>query len=78
MTRLQDAVRPVWKILAIVAVSVFLASQVLVARMDGIRRRHRADLPRVVWGPTPIINIKYWSQSVRHLGFESNTVVHSV
>jgi glycosyltransferase involved in cell wall biosynthesis len=55
-----------------------LVSVACVRRVDAARRRARGDLPRVVWGPTPIINIKYWSQALRRYGFESSTLVYSV
>ncbi|MDP9067820.1 MAG: glycosyltransferase [Actinomycetota bacterium] len=38
-------------------------------------RKDRLRLPRVIWGLTPIINIKYWSAAVRMLGYESTTIV---
>ena len=41
------------------------------------RRQHRLP-PRVVWGPTPIINIKYWSQAIRKLGYPSKTLVYDI
>lgn len=33
------------------------------------------DLPRVIWGLTPIINIKYWSEALREQGHQSQTAV---
>jgi glycosyltransferase involved in cell wall biosynthesis len=41
-------------------------------------RRRRGTRPRLVWGPLPIISIKYWSAAMRLLGFESITCVESV
>jgi glycosyltransferase involved in cell wall biosynthesis len=35
------------------------------------RRRSRV----LVWGPVPIINLKYWSQAMREAGWDSETVV---
>lgn len=46
----------------------------LVTRVTTSARPQRAR-PRVLWGMTPIINIKYWSQSLIRLGFDSRTVV---
>jgi glycosyltransferase involved in cell wall biosynthesis len=34
--------------------------------------------PRVVWGPLPVISIKYWSASLRALGYPSRTLVDFV
>ena len=52
---------------------VFLAA--LRSRHQSARRRARGDLPRLVWGPEPVIAIKYWSHSLRALGYESQTCV---
>jgi glycosyltransferase involved in cell wall biosynthesis len=57
-------------------VALFLLAAV--ARVDAVVRRLARRRPRVVWGPTPIINIKYWSEAVRAQGLESKTVVDSV
>jgi hypothetical protein len=40
----------------------------------GGRRRN----PRLVWGPTPIINIKYLSQAAKLYGYQSQTVVYTI
>jgi glycosyltransferase involved in cell wall biosynthesis len=32
--------------------------------------------PRLVWGPIPLINNKYWSNSLRKEGFDSATIVN--
>lgn len=59
-----------------VLVTPVLFGAALVAR--AIRRApHRsADRPpHVLWGPTPIINIKYHSQAVRRFGYPSTTIV---
>jgi hypothetical protein len=50
----------------------------LVARIDTATRRRRGAWPRLIWGPVPIIAIKYWSQALRARGYESRTCVHSV
>jgi hypothetical protein len=52
---------------------VFLAA--LRSRRQSARRRARGDRPRLVWGPEPVIAIKYWSHSLRALGYESRTCV---
>jgi hypothetical protein len=41
-------------------------------------RLHRERRPRIVWGPVPIISIKYWSEAMRRRGFESTTIVYDV
>ncbi len=32
-------------------------------------------IPRLMWGPSPIISNKYWSQAMQKLGYKSHTVV---
>jgi len=76
--RVKDIVRPAWKGAATVAALAALTVLAFAQSLDVRRRRARGDLPRVVWGPTPMISIKYWSQSLRQLGFQSTTLVHSV
>lgn len=40
------------------------------------RRDPRDDiLPRLMWGPVPILSIKYWSDALKQRGFESKTCV---
>ena len=39
------------------------------------RRRNRNEGLRLYWGPAPMINIKYISDSLREVGFNSTTVV---
>ena len=34
------------------------------------------DKPRLVWGADPIINNKYWSQSMQQAGYKSITLMH--
>ena len=38
-------------------------------------RRRRRALPRLLWGPSPLLNNKYWSEAMQGLGFESRTCV---
>ena len=42
------------------------------------RRLRRGARPRLVWGPLPIISIKYWSAAMQRLGYESVTCVEDV
>lgn len=64
--------------MAYVITPVWLAAAAGAQRLDARRRRRRRDLPRVVWGPSPLINNKYWSQSVQRYGFTSTTLVTGV
>lgn len=45
------------------------------ARVAGARPARRALQPRLIWGPVPIISIKYWSQALRARGYDSRTCV---
>jgi hypothetical protein len=46
-----------------------------VALLEAIRtRRGRRGRPRLLWGPTPLISIKYWSAAMRARGYESRTL----
>lgn len=47
---------------------------VLISRLS-VRRARR---PRLVWGPVPIISIKYWSEAMARRGFASTTIVYDV
>jgi hypothetical protein len=46
-----------------------------VARLATLVRRLRRGRPRLIWGPTPLISIKYWSEAMTARGFESVTAV---
>lgn len=37
----------------------------------------RTGMPRLVWGSVPIINNKYWAQSMKMIGYFSETYVHN-
>lgn len=41
-------------------------------------RRTRASKPRLFWGTSPLINMKYHSLAMQRLGYESTTVVEDV
>ncbi len=45
-------------------------------RVPSVLRRGRR--PRVVWGPTPLISIKYWSQALATNGYRSTTCVYEL
>jgi glycosyltransferase involved in cell wall biosynthesis len=66
------------KLLAAVPVAPILALLALFERATSVRRRRRGSRPRLVWGPVPIISIKYWSQAMRERGYESVTCVEDV
>ena len=41
-----------------------------------MRRRRRGDKARVIYGPVPIISIKYMSQALRSVGYQADTLVY--
>ena len=55
-----------------------LIAVALVARAVRALRRRAGRRPRVVWGSTPIVNIKYWSAALREAGYPSRTIVTHV
>src|SRR5512133_2664559 len=57
---------------------VVLLVAALAARPATVRRRRRGDPPRLVYGPTPIIAIKYMREAMALRGFEARTMVDSV
>jgi glycosyltransferase involved in cell wall biosynthesis len=56
-------------------IRAFLVSVALIERVRTTQRRLRRKPPRLVWGPVPIISLKYWSEAMRRAGYESRTCV---
>lgn len=54
-----------------------LVGVALVERIRTSRRRRTRRLPRLIWGPVPIISLKYWSEAMRRAGYTSTTCVSS-
>jgi glycosyltransferase involved in cell wall biosynthesis len=52
-----------------------LALPVVVVGSALARFGRRPDRPRLVWGPTPLINKKYWSAALRLNGYDSRTLM---
>jgi glycosyltransferase involved in cell wall biosynthesis len=55
--------------------AAFLIAAALVTRPGSRRRRMSGQRPRLVYGPVPIISIKYMSGAMRALGYETLTLV---
>ena len=53
----------------------FLVLVALVERARSAWRRRRGAPPRLLWGPSAILNNKYWSQAMRSIGYESRTAI---
>jgi glycosyltransferase involved in cell wall biosynthesis len=66
------------KLLAAIPVAPILALLAMLERATSVRRRRSGARPRLVWGPVPIISIKYWSRAMRARGYESVTCVEDV
>jgi hypothetical protein len=60
------------------AVTVFVLVALPYSRIAGRRRRRWGAKPRIVWGPIPIVNIRYSALADREYGYSSETLVHSV
>jgi hypothetical protein len=53
----------------------------VLAMAEGVRtrrRRRQDERPRVLWGPNPVINIRYWSRAMTAMGYDSTTFVTHV
>jgi len=66
------------KLLAAIPALPVLVLLALVQRAASVARRRRGLRPRLLWGPSPIISIKYWSAAMRTLGYWSATCVEDV
>jgi glycosyltransferase involved in cell wall biosynthesis len=66
--------RVVRGLVAVPALPILLLAAAI-ARTGTRRQRRRGLLPRLVWGPEPIVSIKYWSLALRARGFVSQTCV---
>lgn len=59
----------------LVVAPLALPPLVFLAALEGARsRRRRGVRPRLLWGPTPLISLKYWSAAMRACGYESRTL----
>src|SRR5215204_3421943 len=59
-------------------VFVYLITVVPFSRTRSRRRRRRSELPSILWGPIPIVNIRYSSLAERRVGYRSDTLVYDV
>jgi hypothetical protein len=60
------------------ALPVALAWLTVLALVERVRtrvRRKRGVRPRLIWGPVPVISLKYWSEAMRRAGYTSLTCV---
>lgn len=69
------------RLLAAAIVPLALAALALVAllrRRETARRRRAGEKPRLVYGPTPVISIKYMGEALRRRGYATHTFVFGV
>ncbi len=59
-------------------VVAYAATVVPYSRLRRIVKRRRGSLPSILWGPTPIINIRYSALADRAYGYRSETLVYGV
>lgn len=55
---------------------IYLPLLALAALASRLVRRPRSEKPRLIWGPVPLLNLKYWSTAMRQAGFESESWVY--
>jgi hypothetical protein len=58
--------------------ALLLLLKALATRPATTRRRALRKRPRLLYGPTPIITIKYMSRAMRSIGYEASTVVNDL
>ena len=58
--------------------AAYLLVVVPLSRLRSRSRRRQGKRPRILWGPIPIINIRYSSLADRLVGYESDTLVYDV
>lgn len=73
---MKEAVRIVAQAVLAPAVLPVLVVAVLRARRDTLRRRREGSRPRLLYGPSPIISIKYMREAMTAAGYEARTVVY--
>ena len=69
---------PVHKAIAALRIGFGAVRLVVLAILERPRtwaRRRRGLRPRLIWGPVPLINLKYWSEAMRRAGYDSVTCV---
>jgi glycosyltransferase involved in cell wall biosynthesis len=63
---------------ALVSAVLYVLIVTPLARIRGAWKRSRGEKPAILWGPRPIINIKYSSLADRLYGYRSDTLVYEV
>lgn len=76
--RLRNALHRVLRILVALVALPLLVGAAWLAKPTIVKRQRHAALPRLVYGPQPIISIKYISQAMRRLGYQADTFVYGI
>ena len=75
MDRLRaQALRLLTALVAGLALAALLALALSERARTALRRR-RGARPRLIWGPVPIVSLRYWSEAMRRAGYQSMTCV---
>jgi glycosyltransferase involved in cell wall biosynthesis len=73
----KDAVRLVVQTVLAPVLLPLLFVAAFAARRETSRRQRADERPRLLYGPTPIISIKYMREAMERAGYEARTVVYS-
>lgn len=73
---MKEAVRIVVQTLLAPVLLPALLGGALLARRETLRGRNAGEKPRLLYGPTPIISIKYMRQAMEQAGYNARTVVY--
>jgi glycosyltransferase involved in cell wall biosynthesis len=60
------------------AIAAYVVVVVPWSRLRARAKRRRCERPAILWGPIPILNIRYSSLAERRLGYRSDTLVYDV
>jgi len=74
----KTAFRFALRVVSPVVALAWLAGLAMLERMRRWARPTRSQQARVIWGPIPLINNKYWSNALRQYGFKSSTLAYGV
>lgn len=61
-----------------VPVLIVLAIRAFAFRQDSLSRQQQRIRPRLVYGPTPIISIKYMKEAMEQIGYDAKTFVFRI
>jgi glycosyltransferase involved in cell wall biosynthesis len=65
-------------VIGVMAIAVYVFAVISYARASIVVRRRRGRRPAILWGPLPILNIRYSALADRLYGYRSDTLVYDV